>query len=309
MSLPGHPKPESGVARIAARFAANAAAARKAVAPFIPAGDPDAATTADVIAAIDRAGATLIELGVPYSDPIADGAVIQASYVRALERGMSLDLLFATVRDVTRRIATPVLAMVSYSIVYRRGIDRFVSESVAAGLAGFVVPDLPIEESDDLGAACAAAGLALVRLVTPTTPPERAEKIARQSTGFLYCVSVAGVTGARTSLPDGLIERVAWLRTKTNVPILVGFGISTPDQAKAVAAVADGVIVGSALVRHLAEAAVPPRHEAEAAVPPRHEAEAAVPPRHGAGGETASRGDLVARIEAHCRELVSALSR
>jgi tryptophan synthase alpha chain len=164
-----------------------------------------------------------------------------------------------------------------------------VAESVAAGLAGFVVPDLPIEESDELGAACAAAGLALVRLVTPTTPPERAEQIARQSTGFLYCVSVAGVTGARTSLPEGLIERVAWLRTKTSVPILVGFGISTPDQARAVAAVADGVIVGSALVRRLAEAA-------EAAVPPR-QGEAAVPPRQ-----------VVAAIEEHVRDLVMAVS-
>jgi tryptophan synthase alpha chain len=259
MSLVAPSNLTSGIARIAARFADNAAAGRKAVAPFVTAGDPDMKTTAEVLAGIDRGGATLIELGVPYSDPIADGAVIQASYVRALAHGMSIDRLFATVKDVTGHIATPVLAMVSYSIVYRRGIDRFVRESVAAGLAGFVVPDLPIEESDDLGAACEAAGLALVRLVTPTTPPERAEKIARQSTGFLYCVSVAGVTGTRTSLPEGLVERVEWLRTKTSVPILVGFGISTPEQATAVAAVADGVIVGSALVRHLADSAAAPQ--------------------------------------------------
>jgi tryptophan synthase alpha chain len=124
-----------------------------------------------------------------------------------------------------------------------------------------VVPDLPVEESGELEAACRDAGLALVRLVTPTTPPERAEEIARRSTGFLYCVSVAGVTGARTDLPSGLIDRVKWLRTKTDVPILVGFGISTPEQAKAVAEVADGVIVGSALVRHLAEAASKSRDE------------------------------------------------
>ena len=289
MSVAAPPNATSGVARIAARFTANAAAGRKAIAPFVTAGDPDAATTADVLAAIDRAGATLIELGVPYSDPIADGAVIQASYVRALTRGMTLDRLFATVKDATGRIATPVLAMVSYSIIYRRGIDRFVAESVAAGLAGFVVPDLPIEESDDLGTACAAADLALVRLVTPTTPPERAEQIARQSTGFLYCVSVAGVTGARSALPEGLIERVAWLRTKTSVPILVGFGISTPEQAQAVAAVADGVIVGSALVRRLAEAA-------EAADPLR-QTEAAASPRQ-----------AVAAIEQHVRDLVVAVS-
>ena len=268
----------SGVARIAARFAANAAAGRKAVAPFITAGDPDAATTGDLLAAIDRAGATLIELGVPYSDPIADGAVIQSSYVRALAAGMNLDRMLAMVRDAAARIATPVLAMASYSIIFRRGIDRFVAEAAGAGLAGFVVPDLPIEESGDLDHACRAAGLALVRLVTPTTPPDRAEKIARQSTGFLSCVSVAGVTGARTELPEGLVERVRWLRTKTDVPILVGFGIATPEQARAVAAVADGVIVGSALVKHLADVA------------------------------TKSRGQVIAGIEAHCRDLAAALA-
>jgi tryptophan synthase alpha chain len=144
--------------------------------------------------------------------------------------------------------------MASYSLIFRRGIDRFVADAVAAGLAGFVVPDLPLEESDDLDAACRKAGLALVRLVTPTTPPERAEAIAKKSTGFLYCVSVAGVTGARTDLPPGLVDRVKWLKTKTDVPILVGFGISGPEQVRAVAAVADGVIVGSALVRRIAEA-------------------------------------------------------
>lgn len=251
--------PATGLARIAARFAANAAAGRKAVAPFVTAGDPDTATTADILAAVDRAGATLIELGVPYSDPIADGAVIQGSYVRALAGGMSLDRLFAMMKDAAPRLATPVLAMVSYSIIFRRGIDRFVAESLAAGLAGFVVPDLPIEEADELDRACRMAGLALVRLVTPTTSPERAAKIAAQSTGFLYCVSVAGVTGARTALPDGLVDRVKWLRTKTDVPILVGFGISTPEQARAVAAVADGVIVGSAIVRLADAAASKPR--------------------------------------------------
>ena len=122
-----------------------------------------------------------------------------------------------------------------------------------------MVPDLPLEESDDLDAACRTAGLALVRLVTPTTPPDRAEAIAKKSTGFLYCVSVAGVTGARIELPAGLIDRVKWLRTKTDVPIVVGFGISDPDQVRAVAAVADGVIVGSALVRRIAEATGQPR--------------------------------------------------
>jgi len=249
-----------------ALFADNRAHGRKALAPFVTAGDPDVDTTLAVLEAVDRAGASLCELGVPYSDPIADGPVIQSSYTRALEAGMTLDALFALVKRATARVRMPILAMASYSIIFRRGIARFVADAKAAGLAGFVVPDLPIEESEDLESACAVAGLALVRLVTPTTPPDRAEAIARRSTGFLYCVSVAGVTGARTALPEGLIDRIKWLRTKTDVPILVGFGISSPEQAKAVADVADGVIVGSALVRHLTEAAAKPRAEVVAGI-------------------------------------------
>ncbi|MGB8852604.1 MAG: tryptophan synthase subunit alpha [Pirellulales bacterium] len=241
------------IVKLETAFASARAAGRKALAPFVTAGDPDLATTVAVLEAVDRAGATLCELGVPYSDPIADGPVIQASYTRALGAGITLDGVLSISKQASARVTMPILAMVSYSIIFRRGIDRFVADAQVAGLAGFVVPDLPLEESDDLDAACRTAGLALVRLVTPTTPPERAEAIARKSTGFLYCVSVAGVTGARTDLPPGLLERIAWLRTKTDVPIVVGFGISSPEQVRAVAAVADGVIVGSALVRLVAE--------------------------------------------------------
>jgi tryptophan synthase alpha chain len=244
------------IAKLEAAFAAARAAGRKALAPFVTAGDPDLATTVAVLEAVDRAGGTLCELGVPYSDPIADGPVIQASYTRALGAGITLDGVLSIAKQAAAKVTMPILAMVSYSIIFRRGIDRFVTDAKAAGLAGFVVPDLPLEESDELDAACRAAGLALVRLVTPTTPPERAEAIAKKSTGFLYCVSVAGVTGARTDLPPGLLDRITWLRTKTDVPIVVGFGISSPEQARAVAAVADGVIVGSALVRLVAESAV-----------------------------------------------------
>ena len=251
--------PATGLARIAAMFAANRAAGRKALAPFVTAGDPDIDTTVAVLAALARSGAALCELGVPYSDPIADGPVIQASYTRALGKGLTLAGVFDAARRATAAGAMPILAMASYSLIFRRGIDRFVADAQAAGLAGFVVPDLPLEESDDLDTACRAAGLALVRLVTPTTPPDRAAAIARKSTGFLYCVSVAGVTGARTDLPAGLVDRVRWLKTQTDVPILVGFGISSPEQVRAVAAVADGAIVGSALVRLVAESAGKPR--------------------------------------------------
>ena len=249
------------IARLEAMFAANRAAGRKALAPFVTAGDPDADATVAILEALGKAGASLCELGVPYSDPIADGPVIQASYTRALGKGLTLADVFDAARRASAHTPMPILAMASYSLIFRRGIDRFVADALAAGLAGFVVPDLPLEESDDLDAACRAAGLALVRLVTPTTPPDRAEAIAKKSTGFLYCVSVAGVTGARTDLPPGLVDRVTWLKTKTDVPILVGFGISGPEQVKAVAAVADGVIVGSALVRRISDAAGRPTPE------------------------------------------------
>jgi len=239
--------------RLAERFASIAADGRKALAPFVAAGDPDLDTTLAIIRALDRAGAAVCELGVPYSDPIADGPVIQASYTRALAAGFTLERFFEMVGKATSDVAMPILAMVSYSIIYRRGIDRFVADAAASGLAGLVVPDLPLEESDLLDAACRGADLALVRLVTPTTPPERAGEIARRSTGFLYCVSVAGVTGARTELPAGLVERVQWLRSKASAPVLVGFGVSTPEQVAALSKVADGAIVGSALVRRIGE--------------------------------------------------------
>ena len=240
---------------LAKTFAALAKDGRKALAPFVTAGDPDLDTTLAVLEALDRAGAAVCELGVPYSDPIADGPVIQASYTRALAAGFTLEKFFEMVRKATGRVKMPILAMVSYSIIYRRGIDRFVDDAAAAGLAGLVVPDLPLEESDVLDVTCKGANLALVRLVTPTTPPERAAEIAKRSTGFLYCVSVAGVTGARTDLPEGLVERVKWLQTKTDVPVLVGFGVSTPEQVKLLSGVADGAIVGSALVRRVGELA------------------------------------------------------
>ena len=257
---------KTGVERIAAVFAANAAAGNKTLAPFVTAGDPDRDTTVAVLEAAAAAGASLCELGVPYSDPIADGPVIQASYTRSLAAGITLEGVFDIAKRAASLTAMPILAMVSYSIVFRRGIAAFAADAVAAGLAGLVVPDLPLEESDDLDAACRTAGLALVRLVTPTTPPDRAAAIAKKSTGFLYCVSVAGVTGARTELPPGLADRVRWLKTQTEVPVLVGFGISGPEQVRAVASVADGAIVGSALVRLVAESAGQPRTDLLAAV-------------------------------------------
>ena len=242
-------KRKTGIELLKDAFAQCKAESRRAVSPFVTAGDPDGKSTSAILDSICTAGATCCELGVPYSDPIADGPVIQASYTRALHAGMTLTKMFDIVASFSKSHSMPLLAMASYSLIYRNGIKTFVKRGQESGLAGFVVPDLPLEESDELDTQCRLAGLALVRLVTPTTPPERAREIARRSTGFLYCVSVAGVTGERTALPENLVERIQWLREESDVPILVGFGISTAEQAREVAAVADGVIVGSAVVR------------------------------------------------------------
>ena len=242
-------KKKTGIELLGDAFAQCKADSRRAVSPFVTAGDPDGKSTSAILDSICTAGATCCELGVPYSDPIADGPVIQASYTRALNAGMTLTKMFDIVSAFSKSHSMPLLAMASYSLIYRNGIKTFVKRGQESGLAGFVVPDLPLEESDELDTQCRLAGLALVRLVTPTTPPERAREIARRSTGFLSCVSVAGVTGERTALPENLLERIQWLREESDVPILVGFGISTAEQAKEVAAVADGVIVGSAVVR------------------------------------------------------------
>lgn len=257
---------DTPIARLAAALSARRQAGDVVVAPFLTAGDPDMAFTFAALQAAEQAGATLCELGVPYSDPIADGPVIQASYTRALNAGASLEGVFSLATRAAAELSMPLVAMTSYSIIFRRGIDRFVDEAAAAGLTGLIVPDLPIEESAPLARASSAAGLALVRLVTPTTPPERAARIAAETTGFLYCVSVAGVTGERVTLPQQLRDRVAWLKEQTAVPILVGFGISRPEQVREVGQVADGVIVGSALVRHLEAAASNQKQEALAEI-------------------------------------------
>jgi tryptophan synthase alpha chain len=242
---------DTPITKLTAALAARRQAGEVVVAPFLTAGDPDLDFTFQALEVAQQAGATLCELGVPYSDPIADGPVIQASYTRALNAGGTLEGVFGLAARASEQLTMPLVAMTSYSIIFRRGIDRFVGEAAAVGLTGLIVPDLPIEESSLLAKACRQAGVALVRLVTPTTPPERAARIAAESTGFLYCVSVAGVTGERVSLPQQLKDRVRWLKEQTDVPILVGFGISRPEQVREVGDVADGVIVGSALVRHL----------------------------------------------------------
>lgn len=229
------------------------AAGRKALMPFVTAGDPDLAFTAAVIRELAARGCSLCEVGVPYSDPIADGPVIQASYTRALEKKIKLAEILATCRGLTGELTMPLVAMVSYAIIYRHGPARFVAEARAAGLSGAIVPDLLVEEADELAAICRREDFNLIQLVTPTTPRERALRIAASSTGFLYYVSVTGITGERTALPPSLLDNVGWLREQTELPICIGFGISQPEHVKLLAPVADGLIVGSAIVRRMAQ--------------------------------------------------------
>ena len=232
---------------------------RKALMPFVTAGDPDLAFTAEVIRELDRRGSSMCEVGIPYSDPIADGPVIQASYTRALAKKVAVQQIFDMLAGLQSHVKMPLVTMVSYAIVYRYGLKRYVADAQKAGVAGAIVPDLLVEEAGELAAVCQAADFSLIQLVTPTTPRERAVRIARTSTGFLYYVSVTGITGERTDLPPSLLENVAWLRTQTDLPICIGFGISRPEHVKLLAPVADGLIVGSAIVRRVAEAATQPR--------------------------------------------------
>ncbi|QEG37316.1 tryptophan synthase subunit alpha [Bythopirellula goksoeyrii] len=226
---------------------------RKALMPFVTAGDPDLEFTAEVIQELVARGAAMCEVGIPYSDPIADGPVIQASYTRALDKKVKLAGILNMLGAVAPQVSAPLVTMVSYAIIYRHGVEAYADELNERGLAGMIVPDLPVEESPQLAEICAKRDLSLVQLITPTTPQDRALRIAATSSGFIYYVSVAGITGERTQLPPELVERVTWLREQTPLPVCIGFGISQPEHVRMLSQVADGLIVGSAVVRRIAE--------------------------------------------------------
>ncbi|NIL95981.1 MAG: tryptophan synthase subunit alpha [Planctomycetales bacterium] len=234
---------------------------RKALIPFVTAADPDLEFTAAVLAELVARGSPLCELGIPYSDPIADGPVIQASYTRALAKKVKLAEIFRMLSAVTPTLAAPVVTMVSYAIIRRHGPPQYVADAQAAGVAGLIVPDLPVEESLALTELCRAAELSLIQLVTPTTPRDRALRIIQSSSGFLYYVAVVGITGERQELPPALLDNVGWLREQSDLPICIGFGISLPEHVRQLAPVADGLIVGSAIVRRIADTAARPRHD------------------------------------------------
>lgn len=238
-----------GLDRIAAAFAAARAENRAALMPYYTLGYPNGPTAEAVLRAVAAAGADLIELGVPFSDPLADGPTIQRSTQIALERGMTVAGCLASVgRLRASGVTQPLLLMGYVNPVLAYGAARFVRDVAAAGADGLIVPDLPPEEAGEIAAACAAHGLALVHLAAPTTTDARLARLAAATTGFLYLVSVAGVTGARAELPPDLATFIGRARAVARTPVAVGFGIAGPAQARAVGQLADGVIVGSALI-------------------------------------------------------------
>jgi tryptophan synthase alpha chain len=239
--------------RIGARFAKQRAEGKPAFVAFLTAGDPSLDRTVEAAVVLDQAGADVLELGVPFSDPLADGPVIQRSSERALARGVTLAGVLDAVRRIRERCELPLLLFSYYNPLLQYGVDRLAREAKAAGVDGALVVDLPPEEAGEWIAAARAVGLDTVFLASPTSPPERLKRVAEASRGFVYAVSRTGVTGERQALSKDASPLVERLRALTDVPVALGFGLSTPEQVREAAAIADGVVVGSALVRFLEE--------------------------------------------------------
>ncbi|MGK7915967.1 MAG: tryptophan synthase subunit alpha [Prochloraceae cyanobacterium] len=225
-----------------------------ALIPFITAGDPDLATTAKALRVLDKSGADLIELGAPYSDPLADGPIIHAAATRALQRGVHLEDVLQVVKDVSGEMRSPIILFTYYNPIFYRGIESFLKQIAEAGVKGLVVPDLPLEEAQILIEPAAEMGIEVTLLVAPTSPMERIKAIAQQSQGFIYLVSVTGVTGMRSQVATRVEDLLSNLRAVSNKPIGVGFGISQPEHALQVKQWgADAVVVGSAFVKRLSQ--------------------------------------------------------
>lgn len=219
--------------------------------PFITAGDPDLQTTRGLILELEKKGADIIELGIPFSDPIADGPVIQASYYRTLLKGVKVSHILEMISEIRKESEIPIVAMVSYSTVYKIGYRAFVEMAASAGLDGLTIPDLPVEENGEIFEIAKSKDFKIVCFVAPTTTDQRMAQITQMSQGFLYYIAVVGITGMRDRLPEDVMQNISKLRQMTNTPIAVGFGVSTPEQAKMIGRSADGVIVGSAIVREI----------------------------------------------------------
>jgi tryptophan synthase alpha chain len=242
------------VSRIDARFAALKAEGRAALVTFITAGDPDPATSLKVLQGLPGAGADVIEIGMPFTDPMADGPAIQAAGLRALQGGQTMKKTLTLIRTFRRGDkTTPIVLMGYYNPIYVYGVEKFLKDARAAGVDGLIVVDLPPEEDDELCLPALAAGINFIRLATPTTDEKRAAAVFRNTSGFVYYVSVLGVTGSKVPDLKSVAANVRRLKGHTDLPIAVGFGVKSAEQARAIARVADGVVVGSALVTALAE--------------------------------------------------------
>ena len=229
---------------------AKAFAGGKAFIPFITCGDPDMATTAAVVRAVAENGADLIELGIPFSDPTAEGPVIQGANLRALEAGATTDKVFDLVRELRQDVTVPMVFMTYANVVFSYGAERFISTCSEVGIDGLILPDLPFEEKEEFLPLCRQYGVDLISLIAPTSE-NRIGMIAREAEGFIYLVSSLGVTGMRSEIKTDLTSIVEVIRENTKIPCAIGFGISTPEQAQKMAAISDGAIVGSAIVRLL----------------------------------------------------------
>ena len=239
--------------RIARRFAALKAEGRAGLITYLSCGDPDAETFQRILSGLPKAGADLIEVGVPFSDPMADGPAIQAAGLRALCAGMTLAQTLEIVRGFRRRDAdTPIVLMGYYNPIYRYGAERFCADGKSAGVDGLITVDLPPEEDEELHAPARAAGIDLVSLTAPTSDDKRLPVVLRRATGFVYHVSIAGITGTKSASIADVEKAVVRIRRHTALPVAVGFGIKTPEQAAAIARVADAAVVGTALVRRVA---------------------------------------------------------
>lgn len=228
----------------------QAFAGGKAFIPFITCGDPDLETTAAAVRAAVRGGADLIELGIPFSDPTAEGPVIQGANLRALRGGVTTDKIFALVRDLRKDVRIPMVFMTYANVVYSYGAEKFITTCQEIGIDGLILPDLPFEEKEEFLPFCRACGVDLISLIAPTSQ-QRIARIAKEAEGFIYLVSSLGVTGMRSEIKTDLASIVEAVRQNTDVPCAIGFGISTPEQAKKMAALSDGAIVGSAIIKIL----------------------------------------------------------
>lgn len=226
---------------------------KKAFIAFITAGDPDLAATEKLVLALEKSGVDIIELGVPFSDPLADGPTIQAASYRALQKKMNLKKIFDAARRLRQKTEIPLVFMTYFNPVLKYGIDKFFKSAETCGVDGVIVPDLPCEEAAELIRAGRRTGISTIFLAAPTSTPDRIRNIAKNSTGFIYYVSLTGVTGARKSLPKEIALNVKRIKVITGKPVAVGFGISDSKQAKQIAKIADGVIVGSAIVKIIGE--------------------------------------------------------